>query len=208
MNKHKLFLIGGMMALFIVFGVLALRSSKPTAMHPASSRDVRTGVKGADQLKAGIKRVPAVKGSEEFGSGKEPLAGSVPVTGEKTPRMKAVEAWEKQIDDVIARTNVPLEDHAKRVKEVFDKLDREDQVDGIHHGLNLLPDERFPTLYAILYDKSEDPEVLDAIFSDALNRPEEIKLPLMKALRKDREHPMFFESARILDVIESAEATP
>lgn len=46
--------------------------------------------------------------------------------------------------------------------------------------------------------------MLDAIFSDALNRPE-IKMPLMRELRKDREHPMFFESARILDVVEPEE---
>jgi hypothetical protein len=69
-------------------------------------------------------------------------------------------------------------------------------------ALNLIPDEQFFVLYPILYDKGEPEEVLDAIFSDALNRDEEIKIPLMKELRKDKTHPMFFESARILDVIE------
>ncbi len=210
MNKHKLFFIGGTMALFIVFAVFALRSSKPdasAAVDPAFSREVRTGLTGTDQLKSGIKRGPAAKGSEKSGSKKEPLGG-VPVTEEKTLREKAVEAWEKQVADVIERTNVPVRDQARRVKEVFDKLDREDQLDGIHNGLNLLPDERFAVLYDVLYDKGEDPEVLDAIFSDALNRPEEIKMPILKALRKDREHPMFFEAARILDVIEPAKATP
>jgi len=43
-----------------------------------------------------------------------------------------------------------------------------------------LPDEQFPALYGLLFDKTQDFEVLDEIFSDALNRPEEIKVPLMK----------------------------
>ena len=81
-------------------------------------------------------------------------------------------------------------------------------MDGIHRSLNLFPDEQFPSLYAILYDKTENPEVLDAIFSDALNRPEELKNPLMKELVKDNEHPCFFESARILDVIGELDAKP
>ncbi len=32
-------------------------------------------------------------------------------------------------------------------------------MDGIHHGLN---DDRFAALCEILYDKTEEPEVLDA----------------------------------------------
>ena len=131
------------------------------------------------------------------------------VTAEvKTPREKAVAAWETLVDQVIEQKNVPVEEQAKRVKEAFDKLDKEDQMDGIHRSLNLFPEEQFPSLYAILYDKTENPEVLDAIFSDALNRPEELKNPLMKELVKDKEHPCFFESARILDVIGELDAKP
>lgn len=76
-------------------------------------------------------------------------------------------------------------------------------MDGITQALNLLPDGQFPVLCAILYDRQEDPAVLDAIFSDALNRPEEIKTRLMSELRKDRQHPMYVESARILEMTES-----
>ena len=126
----------------------------------------------------------------------------------KTPREKAVAAWESMIDQVIGQKDVPVAEQAKRVKEAFDKLDKEDQMDGVHRSLNLLPDEQFPALYAILYDKTESPEVLDAIFSDALNRPEELKNPLMKELVKDKTHPCFFESARILDVIGELNVKP
>ncbi len=124
---------------------------------------------------------------------------------EKTPRDNAVDAWESMLAEVIDQKNVSTTEQAKSVKDAFDRLDKADQSDCIHEALNLFPDERFPALYGILFDKSEDPDVLDAIFSDALNRPEEIKMPLLKTLRKDREHPMFFESARILDVVDPEE---
>lgn len=122
-------------------------------------------------------------------------------------REKAVENWEKLLDQLVEQKENPTQERVAYVKEVFDKLDRQDQLDNIHHSLNLLPDDQFPALYGILYDKTENPEVLDAIFSDALNRPEEIKNPLMKELVKDKEHPCYFESARILDVIGELQVT-
>jgi len=115
------------------------------------------------------------------------------------PREKAVAAWESLIDQVSGLKEAPADDQAQRVKAAFGRLAPADRMDGIRRALNLLPDEQFPALYAILFDRTQDAEVLDAIFDDALNRPESIKNPLMKALRQDDGHPLFFESARILD---------
>jgi hypothetical protein len=117
------------------------------------------------------------------------------------PREQSAAAWEALIARVIEQQDVPVADQSRRVKAAFDRLAPADRMDAIHRALNLLPDVHFPALYGILWDKSENPEVLDAIFNDALNRPEELKNPLMKELRRDREHPLFFESARILDAI-------
>lgn len=164
---------------------------------PARAKETKRGLAQEETAEAGS---PAVSPSEA-----KRAAASAEV---KTPREKAVAAWEALVDQVIEQKDVAVDEQSKRVKEAFDKLDKEDQMDGIRRSLNLFPDEQFPALYAILYDKTENPEILDAIFSDALNRPEEIKNPLMKELRKDREHPMFFESARILDVVEPKEEKP
>jgi hypothetical protein len=118
-----------------------------------------------------------------------------------SPREHSASAWEALIARVIEQPDVPAADQSRRVKAAFDRLAPSDRMDAIHRALNLLPDAQFPALYGILMDKAESPEVLDAIFNDALNRPEELKNPLMKELRRDREHPLFFESARILDAI-------
>lgn len=109
--------------------------------------------------------------------------------------------WEKLVEDIVANKETPSLDGVKRIKKAFDQLNKADQLDAIRQSLNLFQDEQFSLLYGILFDKQEDAEVLDAIFSDALNRSEDIKTPLMKELVKDKTHPCFFESARILDTI-------
>jgi hypothetical protein len=116
-------------------------------------------------------------------------------------RIKAVEAWEAFVDKVAeeAEDTPPTAERANRFRREFDKLDKADRLDGIQTSLNLLPDEQFPLLYPILFDKSVDPDILDAIFSDGLNHDDEIKIPMMKEIYKDKTHPMYEEAARILD---------
>jgi len=211
----------GLLALAGVLLYMTLRPSKPAEGEAGSAvvaERTAPAAPGKQAVKAGRIKEPArAKEAQRGGSKTEAAEAESPAGAPseakqeaasaevKTPREKAVVAWESLVDQVIQQKDVPAADQAKHVKEAFDKLDKAYQMDGIHRSLNLFPDEQFPALYAILYDKTENPEVLDAIFSDALNRPEEIKNPLMKDLRKDREHPMFFESARILDVVEPAE---
>ena len=225
MNRYKL-LIAGLLMLAGVILFMTLRTSKPEAQEA-----VPAAVEKAKRLAAQEKAAPKTAQTKEQARAKaaskaaaqteaaqteaehvavEPKAAAQQaVTSEqKTPREQAVATWEKLVDQVIEQKDVPVDEQAVRVKEAFDKLDKEDQMDGIHRSLNLFPDEQFPALYAILYDKTENPEVLDAIFSDALNRPESLKNPLMKELVKDKTHPCFFESARILDVIGELNVKP
>ncbi len=212
-----MFLIVGLITLSAVLVLLTSRSSKtntPDAVHPASvHKDIPANTKPAAmeesaRLKSDIKHNPAAKGGATSASKTKTVARDASATGIKPPHEQAVAEWESLTNQVILQKNVPASTQAQSVKEAFDKLDKDDQMDGIRHGLNLLPDDRFAVLDAILYDKGEDPEVLDAIFSDALNRPEAIKMPILKTLRKDREHPMFFEAARILDVVEPPKEAP
>ena len=118
----------------------------------------------------------------------------------ETPEEKAVADWERAVDLAIAQTNAPVELRARQVKEAFDKLADDAKEENIRRLLNLTPDDQFGLVSEILFDKTCSENVLDAIFSDALNRPEEIKVPIMKRLVQDKKHPMFFESARILDI--------
>ena len=216
MNRYR-GLISGLLVLVGALAVLAFLASRRGGPDAAAARaasepraePVKAALpKSARSAAADAARVAARSarvGKSEARSGAGTSRAAVGARGASTPtREQALAAWESLVDQVIEQKDVPADAQAKRVKEAFDRLNEEDQMDGIRRVLNLLPDERFPVLYAILYDKTENAEVLDAIFSDALNRPDEIKNPLMKELRQDREHPLFFESARILDVVEPA----
>ena len=119
----------------------------------------------------------------------------------KTPNAQAVVAWASLIDQVIAEEIVPAYEQAPKLKKAFDKLDKKDQLVGIRLALHLLSDEQFPAMSAIIYDAMEAPAVLDAIFSDVLNRSDGIKYPLMKELRKNHDHPLSSESARLLEMV-------
>jgi len=224
MNRYKVLIVG----LLVLSALVLLMTLRPVkAVAPKSDSAVAAGEKkpGASGKTAAITertKNPSRTKTSPGASPKRAVAevdaenaaaapnedGSSATSEPKTPREKAVEAWETLVDQLAEQKDASPQEQAARVKEAFDKLDKEDQMDGIHRSLNLLPDEQFPALYAILYDKTEDAEVLDAIFSDALNRPEELKNPLMKELVKDKEHPCFFESARILDVIGELDTKP
>ena len=162
-----------------------------------------TGKRSDNSGKRGKKNQPDEK-TVVKGSGK-PATVVAAITEKVDPvkvaaAEKAVAEWESLVDQLVEAKDAPTPERKASVKEAFDKLDKNDQMAAIQTSINLLPDEQFTSLFGILYDKSGNPEVLDAIFSDALNRPEDIKVPMMKDLVVDKEHPMFFESARILDV--------
>jgi len=134
-----------------------------------------------------------------------PRVVAAPVnTGSAQPpsdaRIQVVTDWEKLVDTLSEQTVKPTASDAIAFKDAFHKLDPDDQMDGIRTALNLLPDEQFPLLYPILFDKLEKRDLLDEIFSDALNRDEDIKVPIMKEIIKDKEHPMYADAMHILEV--------
>jgi hypothetical protein len=117
---------------------------------------------------------------------------------------KALKDWSVQLESYCGEAGVDKvvtpEDQVA-VADVFNKLDSPQQLEQIRQAMNLLPDKTVQVVYGILFDNTQPEEVVDVIFSDLLNRNEAIKNPVMEQIVKDKKHPMYFESARILDVI-------
>ena len=103
--------------------------------------------------------------------------------GRKTPTLKDVDAFVAQF---------------RQVPE-----DRKDEC--IHRALNLIPDENVMLLAGVLMDRTQPDEIVDAIFSDILNRDEDVKLPVMRQVIKDPKHPCWKDAAWIVDVTQDAE---
>ena len=216
MNRYK-WMIGGLLALALGIVVYTFVGPKRTDMseeggsQPAIAHlkgDQRKAVSSAHDTSVQGASTVAKRANPEIettkGRGQSSVSGAVKEErnndqAKAAAAEKAVNAWESLVDKLAESKEVPTKETKDGVKEAFDNLDKADQMDAIQRSLNLLPDEQFTSLFGILYDKTENPAVLDAIFSDALNRPEEIKVPMMKDFLFDKKHPMFVEAARILD---------
>lgn len=85
-------------------------------------------------------------------------------------------------------------------RNAFARVPGESRDECLHRALNLIPDENALLLAGVLLDKSFGKDVLEAVFNDILNRDEQVKLPLLKSIHKDRAHPCWADAAWILDV--------
>ena len=91
-------------------------------------------------------------------------------------------------------------DEVKRFREQFAKVPKARQEECVQRALNLVPDENVMLLAGILFDKSQDREILELVYNDILNRDEDVKKPILREVFKDKEHPCWADTAWILDV--------
>ena len=161
--------------------------------------DVAPGKKG----KAGVRTAKAKSGkAEDAGGGDEPAE-------EPTEEEKAEAEAEKIVEEFDALTdkwmetssgNPPTLAEVDAFVELFRKVPADRKDECIHRALNLIPDENVMLLAGVLMDKGQDPETIDTVFSDILNREEGVKLPVLREVIKDTKHPCWKDAAWILDV--------
>lgn len=111
-----------------------------------------------------------------------------------TPQELALSAWEKAFDGFVKLQEdekwKPSEADIAKFKVLFDKMDAEQRLEQIPHAQNLFSDASFGFLKAILMDPSEPQDVLESIYHDLLNRPEELKYPVLREVHKVKNHPL------------------
>ena len=129
---------------------------------------------------------------------------SAPISEEE----KRVAEEEKQVDafdDLTdkwmepAEKGVAMED-VRKFSEQFRKVPKSRKEECLQRALNLIPDENVMLLAGVLMDKTQDPELLELVFNDVLNRGEEVKKPILQQVFKDKGHPCWADTAWILDV--------
>ena len=89
--------------------------------------------------------------------------------------------------------------------EQFRKIPEDRKDECIHRALNLIPDENVMLLAGVLMDRTQSDAIVDAVFSDILNRDEDVKLPVMRQVIKDPKHPCWEDAAWIVDVTHAGE---
>ena len=122
---------------------------------------------------------------------------------------REVDAFDALVDGWIeARpVGVSIKD-AEDFRKAFARVPDESKDECLHRALNLIPDENALLLAGVLLDKSFGKDVLEAVFNDILNRDEQVKLPMLKSIHKDRTHPCWADAAWILDVTGESEHKP
>jgi hypothetical protein len=217
MKKAAILLICGLTGLLVLF--FLLRQGDEQLESPAVSSSVleRTPSAPSKQIKksnvlpsptTGAKILPEKsQASQRTESNKNSESVAV-TTAPKPDPETALKKWDDRLvlyyaegaKERVKDTPVTVEEQVE-MRELFNALAPEAKLENINHAVNLLPDETVSVLNGILLDTAQPAEVLGVIFHDMLNRDEAIKNPLMEEIVKNKAHPMYVESARILDIV-------
>ena len=115
------------------------------------------------------------------------------------------ESWVKIFDGLVKlqnEGNKPTQRQVADFKAAFDKLSDEVKLENIPHAQNLFTDVSIDCLTAILFDDKEPEDVLSSIYYDLLNRPEELKMPIIRKLAADKNHPLSEEALDLLVMVD------
>lgn len=151
-------------------------ASKPQAGSETDANSNPLGDAGRDQHEF----------ATAFPSGPQ---GSTP-SGSAAPQAEEEwEPWEDKLDELLTSDA----DNATTVRGLVNSmrgLSAEAQEEFVAHAVNLCEDEQFGVLEEIYYNSATPTEVSETIFNDALNRPDEIKLPMLAKTLRNPTHPM------------------
>jgi len=114
--------------------------------------------------------------------------------------------WENLLDELLTSAGSDTAKTVRGLVGALPKLPLEGQEEFIAHAVNLCEDDQYSLLEGIYLNKAMPDEVKDTIFNDLLNRPDEIKLPLLAKSLANPAHPMTDDSREILEMYLEVEA--
>ena len=119
---------------------------------------------------------------------------------EKEEPMSEADAFDAVVDKWMepSEKGVTMDD-VDAFAAAFRAVPEDAREDGIRRALNLIPDENALLLAGVLMDKSQGKDIVELVFNDVLNRGEEVKMPILKQIFKDKSHPCWADAAWIFD---------
>lgn len=109
------------------------------------------------------------------------------------------EEYSLQLHDILT-ANDSTDDSARKLLSLMPQLNTAEQADASQHIANLLADAEFSKVTPYILNPATPREVMDVFYGDALNRSDEIKLPILVELAEKPGHPLQEEAMNILDV--------
>ena len=127
------------------------------------------------------------------------VATKEPVAGAGAADTRVIAGWEDRIDELL-KADTASADKAQRLIELYPRLPEEGQVEAAQHLANLLPNEEYAPLGRYLADPKTSAGVLAVLMADVLNRPNELKLPLLLEVARNPDHVKAGDAKRVLEL--------
>ncbi len=137
---------------------------------------------------------------------RRPLTTSTPIAMGPRTNLQVTPAnanlitnWEDKLDQVLG-ADTDEKQKAQQLLAMFPNLNEDGQIEVAQHLSNLVEDEDFPALAQYATNSALPESVLDILLSDALNRPNTMKLPLLLQIAQDPSNPKAGEAKDLLEL--------
>jgi len=107
--------------------------------------------------------------------------------------------WEEKIDDIVGSDD-PDTNKVAKLYALFPTLPPDGQEEAAQHLSNLVDDEDYAPLGEMLKNDKLPEGVLDELLADVLNRPNNLKLPLLLTVASDENHSKHDEAKDLLEL--------
>lgn len=107
--------------------------------------------------------------------------------------------WEDKIDDIVGSDDADT-NKVKQLFALFPKLPPDGQEEVVQHLSNLVEDDNYAPLGDLLKNDKLPEGVLDELLADVLNRPNNLKLPLLLDVASDGDHAKKDEAKDLLEL--------
>ncbi|MBB5037004.1 hypothetical protein [Prosthecobacter dejongeii] len=149
-------------------------------------------------------RPPVAEKKQEKSAAKsdiQPLATTAPMpTGQPGTQLTTAEEGDVLIDEIL-RSEKEIPQMARDLAELVKKLNGEAQVNASRHLVNLTSDEDYGLIAGLLVDQKTNPEVIEVLFSDLMNRERTLQLPLFLNILKNPQHPQNEEVENVMQIL-------
>lgn len=120
--------------------------------------------------------------------------------GQVPNRLVTVEEGDEMIDTIL-RSDKEIPQMARDLHDLVGRLNGEAQVNASRHLVNLTGDEDYNLIAGYLVDPKTNPEVIEVLFSDLMNRERKLQLPLFMNILKNPAHPQNEEVKNVMTVL-------
>ena len=117
-----------------------------------------------------------------------------------TNQLTTVEEGDLKIDEIL-RSNKETPAMARDLHELVKKLNSEAQVNASRHLVNLTSDEDYGLIAGYLVDAKMNPDVIEVLFSDLMNRKRELQLPLFMNILRNAQHPQNEQVRNVMTIL-------